>query len=180
MNTPKSPEGYTTYEEYSFPDWARFLSMAILVGFAALFIIVNNITIYPKSSAELIVASGLAIAGTLFIHESLHYLANTALGYEPIYLWPNAVYVPEEFLSVKQITVVLLAPQLLTIIYVVLLLSGTVEIYETIIGWGLMMNLGGASSDVAWVIRRVTWPDGTRVVVGEDHMNYVSFPEPTE
>lgn len=177
MATPNSPEGFTPYEQYSFPKWLIVGTLGPLLGIAIVVIFSKEIMLYPKSSVKLIVATGFAIAASLFIHESLHYVANSALGYNPVYVWPNMVCVPGENLDFWEATVALLAPQILTVLYVVLLLTKAVNSFKIIIGWGLILNLGGAASDVAWVLRRATWPDGTKVVVGDDHENYVAFPK---
>jgi len=177
MGKPESPDGYTQYKHYSPPRWISIPSMAVLLSIAGVVIFSEDVVLFPQSNVKLLVGVGIAIMASLYIHESLHYLANSALGYDPVYKWPNAVYVPKESLDLWEITIVLLAPQLLSVIYTVLLITGTVSDLEIVIAWGLVLNLGGASSDVFWVVRRLTWPSETKVVVGDDIENYVAFPE---
>lgn len=177
MVVPDSPDGFTPYEQYSFPKWVIGITIGLLLGIAAVVIFSKDVMLYPESSLKLVVAAGLAITASLFIHESLHYVANSALGYDPVYVWPNMVCVPRKHLEFWESAVALLAPQLLTAVYIALLVTEAVPGFEIILGWGLVMNLGGASADLAWVVRRATWPDGTRVIVGDDHENYVAFPK---
>jgi len=177
MSNPESPDGHTQYKHYSPSRWMLLPTMAVLLTIAGVVIFSEDIVLFPQSNVKLIVSVGIAIMASLYIHESLHYLANSALGYDPVYKWPNAVYVPRESLDLWEITIVLLAPQLLSVIYTVLLITGAVNGLEIVIAWGLVLNLGGAASDVFWVVRRLTWPSGTRVVVGDDIENYVAFPE---
>lgn len=180
MVIPESPDGFTPYEQYSFPKWVIGATGSLLLGIAAVIIFSEGILLYPENNVKLVVAFGLAVTASLFIHESLHYVANAALGYDPVYVWPNMVYVPHKYLGFWEAAIALLAPQLLTAVYIVLLVTGAGTSFEIIIGWGLVLNLGGAAADVAWVFRRATWPDGTRVIVGDDHENYVAFPKNRE
>lgn len=177
MTTPDSPRGYTPYEQYSFQWWVLPSAIVALLAMASVIIFSEGIVLFSDSHKELLVGAGVAILASLYAHESLHYLASSVLGYDPVFLWPNAVYVPEETLNLREISTMLLAPQLLSIIYVYLLLIGLGPSLELVIGWGLVLNLGGAASDVAWIFRRVTWPEGTKVVVGDDQENYVAFPK---
>lgn len=177
MTTPSSPDGYTSFEQYSFPKWVLPSSMTGLLAIAGALIFSEAVTLFPKSNIEFVVSVGIGVTASLFIHESLHYLVGSVLGYDPIYLWPNAVYVPDENLNLLESSVMLLAPQLLSVLYAGLLVHGLNPGLELVVGWGLVLNLGGAASDVSWVLRRITWPTGTRVVVGDDHQNYVAFPK---
>ena len=177
MTTPESPDGYTSYKKYSTPRLVLFLIIAILLTVAGVVIFSEDVVLYPQNNIKLIVGAGIGIAASLYIHESLHYLANSALGYDPVFEWPNAVYVPTVSLNLWEITIVLLAPQLLSVIYTVLLITGAVNDLAIVFGWGLILNLGGAASDVFWIVRRLTWPAGTKVVVGDDKENYVAFPK---
>jgi len=177
MTVPESPDGYTPFEQYSLSWWALFPTIAILLTVAGVVIWSEGVVLYTQSNVKLIVGVGIAIMASLYIHESLHYLANSVLGYDPVFLWPNAVYVPEISLNLREITIVLLAPQILSIVYAVLLITGAVNDLAIIIGWGLIFNLGGGAADVFWIVRRLTWPAGTKVVVGDDKENYVAFPK---
>jgi hypothetical protein len=177
MTTPDPPAGYSSFEQYSLPRWILTGAMIFLILIAAVPIFTEGIVLFPESNIELVVGVGIAISSSLFLHESLHYLANSKLGYDPVYLWPNKVYVPKENLELWESTMVLLAPQMLSVLYVAFLFMGSSPALELVVGWGLVLNLGGAASDVSWVIRRITWPEGTMVVVGDDHENYASFPK---
>ncbi|GAB3310943.1 DUF3267 domain-containing protein [Haloplanus salinarum] len=151
--------------------------MAILLTIAGVVIFSENVILFPQNNVKLVVGVGVAITASLYIHESLHYIANSVLGYDPVYKWPNCVYVPEVPLDLWESIIVLLAPQVLSVVYALLLLTGSVNELAIVLGWGLVLNLGGAASDVSWVVRRLTWPAGTKVVVGDDRKNYVAFPE---
>lgn len=174
---PESPEGYTPYKQYSISRGVQFLSMAVLLSIAGIIIVSERIVIFPEGSLELFVGAGISISATLYSHESLHYLACSKLGYEPVYLWPNRVFVPGETLDLRESTIMLLAPQLLSVTYAGLVIIGLSSQLELVVGWGLVMNLGGAAADVSWVVRRITWPSRTKVIVGDDHENYVAFPK---
>ena len=114
----------------------------------------------------------------LYIHESLHYVAGLQLGYKPTFLWPNGVYISgQKSLEVLESIILLLAPQLLSIGSAVILLTELTPNYEVIIGWMLILNLGGGANDIMWIFRRLMWPSDTKVIVGEDHENYVAFSE---
>ncbi len=149
--------------------------MAVLLTIAGVVIFSADVILIPQSSVKLVVGAGIAITASLFIHESLHYLASSALGYDPVYIWPNGVYVPEVSLDLWEISITLLAPQLLSVVYTGLLITGAVNDLAIVIGWGLVINLGGGASDMAWIVRRLTWPAGTKVIVGDDEENYVAF-----
>ncbi|MDR5657696.1 metalloprotease family protein [Halodesulfurarchaeum sp. HSR-GB] len=177
MTTPESPDGYTPYKKYSPHRLVLLLIIAILLTVAGLVIFLEDVVLYPQNNVKLIVGAGIAIVATIYVHESLHYLANSAIGYDPVFVWPNAVYVPEVSLDLWEITVVLLAPQFLSVTYTVLLITGAVNDLAIVVGWGLILNLGGAASDVFWIVRRLTWPAETKVVVGDDKKNYVAFPK---
>jgi len=179
MKPPNSPDGYLDYTEYSFPRWSRVSARVALLALAVGIIYSGSIILTPDDPNLYILGFGIGAGVSLFIHVVLHYVTAAAFGYDPAYVWPNRVYVPGESLPVKHIIPVLLAPQLLSIVYLSLLLSGMSLTLEVIIGWGLLLNIQGAWSDVLWSIRRLTWPTGTRVVVEEDQSTYVAFPEET-
>lgn len=84
---------------------------------------------------------------------------------------------PKVSLDLWKITTALSAPQVLSVVYVVRLITGVVDELAIVIGWGLVFDPGGAAADVAWIVRRLTWPAGTKVVVGDDEGNYVAFPK---
>lgn len=177
MTAPKSPNGYANYERFNSSRTALYSTKAILLILSGVIIFTQDVILYPQSYVKLVVAVGIAIMASLYIHESLHYVANSVLGYEPVFKWPNGVYVPNASLGRWESIIVLLAPQLLTFVYVLLLISGAVKDLEIIIGWGLILNLGGASSDISWVVRRLSWPAETKIIVGEDMEDYVAFPQ---
>ncbi|MFC7137994.1 metalloprotease family protein [Halobaculum litoreum] len=177
MTVPESPAGYTDYREYSFPRGLGVITALPLLAIASAFISSESILIIVESPVLNLICVGIAVPLFIFIHESIHYITASTFGYDPIYEWPTMVYVPQVSLPVRHMVSMLLAPQILSLAYAVLLLSGVNQTLQIIMGLGLLLNLGSSSSDVLWAIRRVTWPTGTKVVVGEDLANYVAFPK---
>lgn len=176
MTTLTSPDGYSRYEHYPLPIWGLLGSTFVLAIVGVSWILAYSVQMVPSSRVDFVVGVALAMSASLFLHESLHFLANMALGYNPVYEWPNKVYVPKKNLKLWESAVVLLAPQLLSILYAGLIVWELGPLLQMVIGWGLIFNLPGGASDVAWVIRRATWPRQTRVVVGDDLKEYVAFP----
>ncbi len=182
MPVPDPQSGFTSYQKYEYPKWTLRLITLVLAGIAVLIVLDQSATIYTSKLWEFLFAVVISVIASLYIHESLHYIANMLLGYDPVFKWPNIVYVPDVPLPFREATVVLLAPQILSFVYILLLVTGVVSKFETFVVWGLILNLVGGSKDLFWVFRRATWPSGTKVVVSKDGPNsepadYVSFPE---
>jgi hypothetical protein len=174
--TPNSPEGYTPYEQYSLPRFAQWIFLGLIGSMFLLLTLEYGLQFGHPDYRLLIVGIGIGLAGTLFLHESLHFIADRALGYNPVYIWPSSVYIPDEDVETWESIVGLLAPQLLTIIYIPLLLTGDLGDMEHLLVWGLLMHSLGSYSDLLWIFRLLLWPDDTMVTVGEDLENYVAFP----
>ncbi|QGA84105.1 metalloprotease family protein [Halomicrobium sp. LC1Hm] len=172
-----APEGNTPYQRYSLPKWglASVAVVLVIAGFQIVSIL--PIKFWTSNILHLLIAFGFTFTGSLFAHESLHYLTNSILGYEPVYLWPNKVYVPNVPISRQDIVLILLAPQLLSILYIALLLADLTPGLEIMFEVALIYNIAGGYSDLTWILRRLTWPRGTRVIVTKDQDTYVSFPE---
>ncbi|QZX99802.1 hypothetical protein [Halobaculum rubrum] len=179
MATVDSPNGYTEYKKYNLPKWATFVARLVLLAVAVGLVFSESIILIPNDLKLYVLSFGIGLVSFIFIHESLHYVTASALGYDPVYVWPTMVYVPEESLPVKHILPMLLAPQLLSLASLLLLLSGVNLTLELILGWGLFQNIIGSYSDVLSSIRRLTWPTGTRVIVSEDYSTHVAFPKGT-
>ena len=171
------PDGNTAYRQYALPGWALVSAVVVLFTLAMGFLLAISVDFPLGSPIKFIVVFGFGLTTSLFAHESLDYLTNSKLGYDPVYLWPNHVYVPNAPIETRDIILILLAPQLLSVIYAFLLLSGIDSWLQLMVSLSLIFNLTGGCSDVTWVLRRLTWPKGTKVIVTENQETYVSFPK---
>ena len=177
MSKPDSPQGYTDYQAYDLPSWWLAVAGVVLVGVAVGGILLFDVDLWTGSVVDLGVGVGLGLSATLFLHESLHYLAGQWVGYDPTYDWPNTVYVTGETIGVREISVMLLAPQLLSVVYAGVLWVGAAPGIEVVVGSGFILAVTGGFSDIPWTVRRWTWPTGTRVIVTDSGEEYVAFPE---
>lgn len=177
MNPPESPPGYTDYQKYDLSRWSLAVAGIILVGVAFGIISLLDVQVNRGSLVDLVVGAWLGLSATLFLHESLHYLAGQWVGYDPTYDWPNTVYVTGETIGVREISVMLLAPQLLSVVYAGVLWVGAAPGIELVVGWGFILAVAGGMSDIPWTVRRWTWPTGTRVIVTDSREEYVAFPK---
>ena len=177
MSAPDTPAGFTDYEPYSLPDpfWVPIL--VLLAVFGAVFLQLADFAIYSSDLVVFLSALSIGMSAQLFAHESLHYLVSVAWGYDPEYVWPNKVYVPNECLTKLESVSALLAPQVLTALLLIPLLYGVGGGLEIALAWAFILNWVGGSRDIAWVFRRLTWPNETRVVVDDTLRTYVAFPE---
>ncbi len=126
---------------------------------------------------EFLIAFCVSFFASLFVHESIHYVTNSLLGYDPVYIWPNKVIAPNVHVNLRHIIPILFAPQLLSLVYVGILLIGVGPVLTVIATVGFAFNLIGGRSDMVWIALRLTWPKGTRVVVNKELTTYVAFPK---
>jgi hypothetical protein len=177
MDVPDPPDGYEQPQIYHLPTWAMVVTgigLAVLV--LAITISLNVQYKIPSSQLSFITAFAFASAGSLYLHESVHYIVADYVGYEPIFVWPNRVDFGIDILQTKETVMSLLAPQLLSIIYLTLIYIGVVSTLEVILFWAFVLNFLAGVYDIAWAIRRLTWPKGTIVILCEGE-NHVAFPE---
>ncbi len=175
MEAPESPDGYTEPKEYEMPNWAMLITT---IGLCILFLAVTHfLEVQYRISQPLIAQIVLfifIITGSLYLHESAHYVVLDYIGYEPSFVWPNRVDFGKEILQTKETVVSLLAPQLLSIFYLALLYIGTSPVVDFMLFWAFGLNLVPSRYDICWAIRRLTWPKGTIVILTESQ-NYVAF-----
>lgn len=177
MSYPEPPKENGPFEKYDGPSWTigvvGFVLLALTLGFCYYVEIRLG-----RENLEFVLAFVFALLGSMFIHESLHYVTAAKLGYDPVYVWPNHVYVPDTHVERWDFLLFALAPQILSIAYVVLLFVDLGPSYRLMIGIGLLLNLPGACQDFVWGYRRLKWSEETKVIVSrEDQQTYVSFPD---
>lgn len=170
---PESPEGYQPYREPGFPP--KIINhlangvMALLTVFALLF--------YQADSAAFIIGLLFGGASSHFLHESIHYVSLSRLGYQPTFKWPDAVWAPNVGLPVREGVISLISPQVLTIAFSGMLLISEVDEISFMIVIALVYNLVGGLRDITWATRRLLWPKGHLVLVDSEGNEFVSFPE---
>lgn len=170
---PTSPEGYLPYEK---PDFPPRHTAHLANGIVAVSVTIS-IWLYQADSVAFMIGLVFGAISNLHLHESMHYVALSKLGYIPTYEWPNHVWVPDAGLSTKEGVISLAAPQILTVIYLVLLLLSQIKIVDFMIIVALIFNLGGGLRDIMWTVRRLTWPEGHLVMVSSEGREFVCFPE---
>lgn len=176
MTDLKAPEGNTPFEEYRISTVKSVVTGIVLIAIAFAVFYVIPVEPPPDNFLVALAAFGLGETADTFAHESLHYLVLSKLGYDPIYDWPTRVYVPGEHIKTQDMVSALLAPQLLSVLYVVLLIFTSNSVIHLMAGIGLVFNLFGGRGDILWSIKRIRWPEGTRVVLDEEQQTYVSHP----
>lgn len=67
------------------------LESTLILTFLGGWILAYSVQIFPSRRVDYVFGVALAMSASLFLHESLHYLANMALGYNPVYKWPHKV-----------------------------------------------------------------------------------------
>jgi len=168
------PKGNNPYKKTDFPPrYVRYLAEILGgVGIAVAWII------YQPEFVSGIIVVVFGFVGNLYLHESIHYVVQSRLlGYEPIFDWPSAVWIPNVGLSVREGVISLMSPQILTVIYLILLPISSVDIVDLSVVVALILNLSGGMRDFAWTIRRLLWPKGHVVLVDSEGNEFVSFPE---
>jgi hypothetical protein len=184
----KSPEGNQEPVYYELPRWAWFSTFFIqFIVFIILFWVLGSkipsepmkllAIIRSVESMEVLVVGAFGVSGSIFLHESAHYLTAKGFGHNPDYIWPTSVKFGSDLLRTRETVVPLLAPQILSILYLLPLYYGVSHNLELILWIGFAINFLDGSKDVAWSVRRLTWPRGTVVILGENGENFVSFPE---
>ncbi|MFB6185265.1 MAG: hypothetical protein ABEI86_00150, partial [Halobacteriaceae archaeon] len=138
---------------------------------------ISAIIFYQADSADFLIALIFGVVSNLYLHESIHYIVQSRLGYEPVFEWPNRVWVPDVALSVKEGVISLLSPQILTLIYVGMLPLSQIQVVDFMIVIALIFNLTGGFRDIAWAIRRLLWPEGHLVLVDSEGREFISFPK---
>lgn len=171
---PESPDGYGPYRRSNFPPAIiGYLSHAI----TAVFTIIAVVYFQPDKVIESMTAVGFGIGANLYFHESIHYIVQSRLGYEPKFEFPNKVWVPNVALGVNDGLISLLSPQVLSLVYLGILLISDVFFIDFMIVLALIFNLAGGIQDITWAIRRLIWPSGNLVFVDLDGNEYVAFPK---
>ncbi|WP_225334594.1 hypothetical protein [Halomicrobium urmianum] len=168
---PAAPESHQPYRKSDFPP--QFID--VLANGVMAMSMITVITFYQPDIVDFLAASLFGAGANLYFHESIHYIALSRLGYDPIFDWPNSVWAPNVALSVKEGIIHLISPQILTVIYIgILFLTNTDEIAFMVIV-AIVLNLAGGFRDVAWAIRRLLWPKGHLVLVDSKGNESVSF-----
>jgi hypothetical protein len=173
---PELPAGYEEPEEYQLPTWPQLVAVVILaILFLLLLIVLDVHYVVPDQPLASMTALIFGVAGAVYLHESAHYLTTYYLNYKPEFVWPNRVNFGVNLLRTKPTVLALLAPQVLSVLYVILLVVGVPPSLEALLIYALAVNLFAGELDIVWAVRRLTWPNGTIVIPdGEDI--YVAFP----
>jgi len=186
-SSPDPPDGYTEPEEYELLlEKSKPILNFMIVVLCVTYIIMARylgVRFFPEIQVSslsdffsILIALLVSISGALYLHESAHYIMTDYVGYEPEFVWPNQVRYGVDILHTKPTVSCLLAPQLLSPIYIVSIYVGVSPGLEAIVNVALLVNLIGGTLDVAWAIRRLTWPNGTVFINGENK-GYVSYPK---
>lgn len=170
---PTSPEGYQPYQETDFPPlFIRYLANILGgVGIATAF------WYYQPNLISGLIAGVFAFVGNIYLHESIHYMIGSKLGYEPVFDLPSTVWIPNVPLSTKEAIINLISPQILTIIYIILLPITIVSAVKFSITVALILNISGGMRDIAWTLRRILWPEDHLVLVDSEGTELVCFRE---
>lgn len=173
------PPGYQEPYTYELPFRAKIATAAILFPpFVAILYLSDPAWPPFSSSLTWIIAGTFGIIGSLFSHESLHYIASVARGNDPEYVWPNRVKFGSDILYTETTVVSLLAPQVLSPVYLLPILYGVPPSLELMLWFAFGINLFGGLHDLPWAVRRLTWPAGTIVIQDEDgETNHVAHPK---
>lgn len=170
----ESPNGYGPYQNVEFPPR---VVIYLAHGSAALLTIIGIILFQANSPVPYVIAAVFGLTTNLFLHESLHYLAQSWLGYNPTFELPNKVWTPNEALTVKEGVISLIVPQMLTPIYISLILMTNSDVIGFMVYIAIVFNLSGGLRDIAWVIRRFLWPEGHLVLVDSEGNEFVAYPD---
>lgn len=169
---PESPDGYTPYRESTFPP----NSIEYLAHGAAVPLTIATVFWYGfDAPIALFTAAIFGIIANLFLHESIHYVTQSRLGYDPVFEFPNRVWSPNEAFTTREDVISLLSPQILTVIYIALLPLSESTVIDFMLVIAAIANLLGGLRDIAWAMRRVLWPEGHLVFVDSDGKTFVAF-----
>jgi len=174
-NVPEPPDGYKEPQRYELENWK--IAIVAVVNLSIFFVIFKSLNarfLLPNEPVSNLTALGFAVAATLYLHESMHYVVADFFGYEPKFVWPNRVDFGVEILRTRPTVASLLAPQLLSVLYVELIYVGVAPVLEIILVISLLLNLFAGAADVCWAIRRLSWPRGT-VFINDGDEGYVAF-----
>lgn len=169
----ESPRGYTSYRKPDFPP--KFI-IYLAHGAAAILLLIAIILYRPDRIIAFVTALIFGFSANLFLHESIHYVTQSLLGYDPVFEWPNRVWTPNEAFSTKEGIISLLTPQLLTLIYIPLFFLSEVIVIDFMIVIALIFNITGSFHDFSWAVRRLLWPKGHFVLVDSEGVEFVTFP----
>jgi hypothetical protein len=123
------------------------------------------------------IALFVGMTASLYAHESAHYIAYEQLGFEPEFIWPRMVMAPDQITDMYEKVTTFLSPQVLTLLYLVLLALPISPVTEAIVAWMFLINLSGGVSDILWSVHWFRWPEGTIAMTASDKTGYVAFPK---
>lgn len=172
---PKPSDGYKEPLKYELESWK--IGIAAVVSLLLIFAIGESLSVrylLPNDPISNIAALIFGVAASLYLHESVHYIVTDFLDYEPEFVWPNRVKFGVDILATKPTVASLLAPQILSILYIAFIYIGVAPALEVILSFSLLLNLFAGAKDVSWAIRRLTWPRGTIFMIDDDE-GYVAF-----
>jgi hypothetical protein len=132
---------------------------------------------YLPDPVPFVVLTTFGVVTNLYLHESIHYYVESKLGFEPVFSWPSAVYVPDQPKTTREAVASLLSPQILTVIYLVVIVLSRDWRVDYMVAIALVFNVFGGFRGLAWAVRRITWPEGHLVLVDPDEREWVAFPE---
>lgn len=169
----ESPSGYTPYQKSNFPP----KSIIYLAHATAAILSIIAIFVYrPDPPIAFFTAAIFGISTNLFLHESIHYVTQSWLGYDPVFELPNRVWTPNEAFSTNDGVLSLMTPQLLTLIYIPLLFLTEIAVIDFMVVIALIFNITGGFRDLSWAVRRLLWPKGHLVLVDSEGEEFVTFP----
>lgn len=180
MTKPKSPDNYSEFKPYSLPRTAEFLSGITLLFVGTTSVLWMEFTLLYNDPVVYSAAILIGMTVTLYAHESLHYIAFLAHGFRPEFVWPNAVYAPDQAIGNWASISILVAPQILSVLFLGLLLWGVDTELEIVASAGFLLSLVGGATDIPWAVRRLTWPSGALVIVTDEKETFLAFPESGE
>lgn len=176
-NPPDAPDGYKQPQPYELRKWQLVLTGVILaVLFLALTESIGVQYRIPDDPVSNIAVLIFASAGTVYIHESTHYVVVDFLDWEPEFVWPFRVDWGVDVLPTRPTVTALLAPQMFSVLYIGFIMIGVAPELEVLLVWALVLNLVPGAYDIVWAVRRLTWPNGT-IVILQNQNNYVAHPE---
>lgn len=132
------------------------------------------------SQLELFLVPLTGYAANTYAHERLHYEAFEFQGLDALYIRPTAVAALYQDVEEREAVISLLAPQLISPLYIALIFIISNPVLIAVLSWALLLNVVGATDDLLWTGHRLRWPEGTVMLTTLEPTNYVAFPESAE
>jgi cytochrome c oxidase subunit IV len=173
----QSPSTYSDFQQVQIKPRLRWLVSICLAILSYCIVYFSAGTLFAQSTIITVLALVGGHAANTFFHESLHYYALEFCGLNAVYANPKGVLAPQQQLQTRDAVVSLLAPQLLSIIYLTVLLLVSNSVVLVFVSWALLLNIVGGTDDFIWSVRRFQWPSGTIMLSTLEPADYVAFPK---